>query len=497
MSAYSIKSQLTLAVITGSTVIILAGTIFLDAIISLKMQEMFDASLFDKAKSLMALTEQEIDGVEFEFPEGMMPEFGEIDIDNPEKVAGLQYFQLWINTDDVLERSISLGDNTLTRNHTELNHHSFYNDVLPDGRLGRYIEIVFYPPLEEPDEGDIQLGKIAPDDINLWKKNVDRKIITLVLAREQDSLQDLIMNNRLIIASVMMLALLVIAGLVVKLIKKGLHPLEQLAEQVQKIDEKSINNQIQHSGDISIELAPIEQQINRLLRRLEKAFLREQRFSSDVAHELRTPISELKTLTEVGVMNLNDTEMTKQFYTDVNEISTQMENLVTSLLGLAKADADLLTPTNDDFSLSQLIKKHTLSYSNKLPIDKRFKISVPSDIVVHSDREKLSVIIRNLLENAANYSPQEANIKIYGVRNTQHYSLTIENTTTNLHSEDIQYLCERFWRKEQSRSDSLHAGLGLTLVAALSEILDITLEFELDKKGLFYAKLYGLKLADR
>jgi len=488
MNTYSIKRQTIVAVIAGSVLVLFAGSVFLDVMIGFELQKMFDTTLLDKARALETLTEQDRTGVEFEFADEVMGEFE--DENDP------QFFQLWLNDNVVKERSHSLGSGNLPRLQTPLNQHSFVDITLPDGRPGRLIEIVFNPRIDVLDEKDIREGKDDPQALNYWPQNVERQRATLVVARERVSLQNLRFANRVIIAGAMLSVLLVLAILIKKFVSSGLLPLDQLAAQVRRVDERSLHSRIMHEGAQAIELAPIEQQINRLLERLEAVFQREKRFSSDVAHELRTPLAELKSLAEVGSIKLDDPQITQAFFDDVKSISAQMERLVTSLLGLARADADLLRVHAEEISLAALVDSAWTTAANDLFKDKQFKNEIPADLRVRTDAEKLEVILRNLLGNAASYSPPKACVRIWAIHGDEGVELNIENPTVDLEAADICLMRERFWRKEQARSPSSgHAGLGLALVEALAGTLELQLGLGLNEENLFYATLRGLRSA--
>ena len=178
--------------------------------------------------------------------------------------------------------------------------------------------------------------------------------IILTVATERLSLQQQRMTIRMIIAAAMMSILIAIAVLVRKFISSGLQPLEHLATQVKDIDARSLKARISQAGRQSLELAPIEKQVNKLLDRLESAFMREKRFSADVAHELRTPLAELRTLAEIGKVQPLDSDTVSNFFRDVEDISVEMEHLVTTLLELSRADSGQLQVFPEEVSLAAI-----------------------------------------------------------------------------------------------------------------------------------------------
>ena len=313
---YSIRNKLNLTIIASMILVLSIAAVFLYGRVAGQVEQVFDTALFDKAHSLISLTELDEEGLEFDFAEeGVMLEFqtGEVP----------QYYQLWEQGSELLIKSPSLGDTDLPLLGTGPGLHQFADLVLPDGRKGRLIEINFMPRIEiEDDEDDEDYGQETPP----------AQPITMVFARERESLDATLFAIGSTIFGVI-LAVLMLAGLLTWwLVGSGLSPLSRLARQVSNIDESSLDARLTHAGKQSIEIAPIENQLNHLLERLQSAFEREKRFSANVAHELRTPLSELKTLAEVGPMVPDDDEQVAAFFSDIGEISGQMEKVVITLL---------------------------------------------------------------------------------------------------------------------------------------------------------------------
>lgn len=486
MKTYSIKRRLITAIVIGSALILSGSAMVLDTMTGSVMQEAFDAALMDKAKSMVALTDQDSKGIEFDLTEDVMPEFS--DNEDP------QYFELWSEDQTVLARSESLGDDHLPVFSTALNEYDFFDVMLPDGRKGRLVEVLFYPQIDRPDAEDFEEGDTA--FLHKEKGRIEdfaSRRVTLVVAREREGLQKIRMANRVIIASAMFAVLLAIGLLVKGLVSRGLLPLQQLAFQVKAIDEKSLETRVADSGVQSAELGPIVTQINNLLMRLEDAFRREKHFSSDVAHELRTPLSELRALAEVGMMKRDDPETAQAFFADVKDIAVQMETLVVNLLGLARADANLLKVHGEQIDLPGFLDSAWSGAGNGSFTQRQFENAVPTGTKVRSDPEKLGLIVKNLLNNAASYSPPNSVITATVSKAGERIELRIMNPACGLEQSDIPHMTERFWRKDKSRSDSQHAGLGLALVKVLSDTLGLHLELSLDARNRFIASLGNIE----
>ena len=452
------------------------AAVFLYTRVVVHVEQVFGTALYDKAHGLISLTELDEEGLEFDFAEeGVMLEF--------QNEGAPQYYQLWEEGVEMLIKSPTLGGLDLPKTGVELGAHRFANLVLPDGRAGRLIEINFMPRVEVEDDEDEEFedGEIPP-----------AKPITLVYARERESLDDILFIIGSTIFGVIVVVLMLSAILIWRMVGRGLSPLSNLASQVSEIDELNLNARLTHRGDQSIEIAPIENQLNYLLERLQSAFEREKRFSANVAHELRTPLSELKTLAEVGRMMPEDPQQIAAFFNDVNEISGQMEKVVITLLELARSEAGLLYSEPEDIELLNYCDEIWLHAINGYGSGKSLVKHIPENLVVNTDREKLGMILSNLFINAVSYSPENAKIQITVEVRNDDVVLEVKNSSIDLKPEDIVHMKDRFWRKQQSQDDSGHSGLGLTLVEALAKIMRLEVHLRLDDQQSFKVTISGL-----
>ncbi len=474
---YSIRRRLNYSIIASLILVLLAAAAYLYVRVSAEVEAVFDTALYDKAQALISLTELDEEGLEFDFAEdGVMREF--VDGDD------LQYYQLWELGTGPLLKSPSLGENELPRQGREPGQYGFADLLLADGRRGRLIEIGFMPRVEDEEDEEEEFYEIPP-----------AKPVTLVFARERESLDATLTAIGATIGGVVIGISLIAALLIWRLVGSGLAPLSTLARQVGEIDESRLDTRLTHRGRQSIEIAPIANQLNHLLERLQSAFERERRFSANVAHELRTPLSELRTLSEVGPMLPEDREQVNAFFDDVGEISAQMEKVVVTLLELARSEAGLLRSDPEDIELAAFcddIWKHAINGQGS---DKLLLKHIPADLVINTDREKLGMILSNLFSNAVSYSPDKAEIRIAAEIRNDYVVIEVSNASIDLKPEDIVHMKDRFWRKQAARGDSGHSGLGLTLVEALANIMQLDIRLELDQRQTFMVTISGLQPA--
>ena len=473
---YSIRNKLNFTIIASMIVVLSITAGFLYVRVAGHVEAVFDGALLDKAHALISLTELDEEGLEFDFAEeGVMLEFQEGE--------SLEYYQLWEQGVELLIKSPSLGEAELPRMETDLGLHQYADLQLPDGRAGRLIEINFMPRVEIEDD---------PDDEDYGVEIPPGKPVTMVFARERESLDDTLFVIATTIFGVILIVLVIVGLLVWRLVGSGLSPLSNLAKQVSEIDELSLDARLIHKGDQSVEIAPIENQLNHLLERLQSAFEREKRFSANAAHELRTPLAELKTLAEVAKMVPDDQEQVLAFFNDVEEISGQMEKVVITLLELARSEAGLLRSDPEDIVLSQYCDKIWQHAVNGGGAGRSLVKHIPEGLVINTDREKLGMILSNLFVNAVSYSPDNAEIEIAAEIRNNNIVLEVKNASIDLKPEDILHMKDRFWRKQKVRGDSGHSGLGLTLVEALAKIMKLDISLRLDNQQIFMVTISGL-----
>ena len=471
---YSIRKNLNFTIIASMVVVLTLAAVFLYVRVAGHVEEIFDTALYDKAHSLISLTELDEEGLEFDFAEeGVMLEF--------KRHQAPQYYQLWQQGGEMLIKSPSLGEADLPVLGSSMNQPQYADLILPDGRIGRMVGITFMPRVENEEDEDY--GQEIPQALP----------VTLVLARERESL-DATLTAIGITVSAVVIAVLLVSGLLVwRLVGRGLAPLSNLARQVGDIDESNLEVRLSRRGEQSTEIAPIEDQLNHLLERLQSAFEREKRFSSNVAHELRTPLSELKTLVEVADMVPDDPAQLAGFFRDVGEISGQMEKIVITLLELARSEAGLLRIDPENIDLSRYCDEIWQHAINGQGSGKSLVKNIPDDLVISTDREKLGMILNNLFINAVSYSPDNAEIHVFSEVRNDKVVLEVKNESIDLKPEDIVHMKDRFWRKHKAHHGNGHSGLGLTLVDALARIMNLDVSLQLDNQQTFMVTISGLQ----
>jgi two-component system sensor histidine kinase QseC len=199
-----------------------------------------------------------------------------------------------------------------------------------------------------------------------------------------------------------------------------------------------------------------------------------------VAHELRTPIAELRTLTEVTLKWPDDSGATRSALQDALAVGLQMESIATGLLALARCEGGLLPVHLEPVFLQPLVKELSQSISDQTRAKQiTLSVVVPDDACWLADPTLLRAIFTNLFSNAAQYCPAGGSVRLTVERSGERGQLLVSNTTDDLSADDLPHLFERFWRKDPSRSSPEHCGFGLALTKAYAEALVMELRAEL------------------
>ncbi len=424
----------------------------------------FDLAHKIDIQALANMTEQSENGLKFDSTGEFMPAY------TREKRP--DYYQLWQPDGSTLHHSPALEGDLPQRAGT-LTSPKFWNVTLPDGLNGRAVGIRFVPKEDED-------APRRPGASPLTKE------VTIVAAFHRHDLDRRLhyLGTVLLLLGAGMAAITVVVVSV--LVRRGLWPLSALAERATTINASSL--QLRFPMDnMPAELLPIAKRLNDLLARLEASFARERRFSANVAHELRTPIAELRALAEVALKWPEDAVSTQAALKDALSIALQMESIANGLLALARCEGSLLTVHTERVVLPALLEEVSQPLAARAR-DKQLTVAmdVPKDICWFTDRAALRSILINLISNAVDHSQPSTSVKIRVENNEAGERLLISNINSNLAAEDIPHLFERFWQKDAARSSPNHCGLGLPLARAYAQSLGMKLDAELNRTEIIF-----------
>lgn len=475
----SIRRELTIQILAGALVLLLvAGSLFFAAIHH-QLTGDFDRMLDAEAEVLARNAERKRGTIVWDVPDAYQT--GSRETSDP------AYCQLFLEDGTVAGLSKTLGEDNLPR--LDGREHAIWNARLPDGRRGRLAQKIFTPAADNTDpqtgaEDPREQTFAIPDGMN----PPDVRLV-LVVARSREPLDRVLRTLALAGGAVAVLLSCGLALLVRRAIAHGLRPIEEINAQIAAIAPDALAARL-HVAEPPVELAAIETAVNRLLDRVERAFEKERRFSSDLAHELRTPIAELRTACEVGERWPDDVESTRQFFQDTRAIAVQLEKLVATMLMLSRCENGTAPVQTQRIGVQALVRecwRHAAASAEekKLSLDER----IAPELAVEGDRDKLEIVLRNLVENAVAHSAPGTVVECRASVTPQGVELRLANTAKDLDHADLEHVFDRFWRKDAARTDRGHTGLGLSIARGLCELLGLRLTVELREDRRFEARL--------
>jgi signal transduction histidine kinase len=474
----SLRTRLFVYLVGGATVLLLVAGFVLGTIVADSLQREFDRALLAKARGLVALTEQEAGQVEFEFDSEHMPEFRV----GPEP----EYFELWLADGSLVQRSPSFDLSVETRAASLVKSPqpavtpSFRDLRLPDGRRGRQIQVDFVPSVDTDDDPAEAKDVPAPAPASS-----SLPTLTLLVAHEREQLDAAVRRLQLAVAGLGVGLMLALAGLAHLALRVGLRSLDRLTGQVRGLDVTSLNTRVAVEAPPE-EIRVVVEQVNALLARLEAGFKRERRLSSDIAHELKTPITELRNLSEVGARWPEDRAAVRQFFEDAGAIAQQMERIVVNLLVLARYDEGQERVWTTPVWVAEVVDAAWKPLARDAAIKRlEFRQEISRALRFDTDPEKFALVVSNLLSNAVVYSLPGTAVVCASEETDGRASVSFSNRAENLDPQDLAVMFDRFWRKDEARAGGRNVGLGLALVHALADLLGIGIEARLLPDGTF------------
>ncbi len=300
----------------------------------------------------------------------------------------------------------------------------------------------------------------SPDGNNIKK---DTLLIALSIDFHLHYL-DALKYNLLIIASLMSLLIILTVYFAVH---KGHQPLRNVSLKIKNITSDNLDVRLDPAR-VPIELEQLVISFNSMISRIEDVFTRQANFSADIAHEIRTPITNLVTQTEIVLsQQRTEKELEDVLYSSLEEYH-RMAKMVSDMLFLAQADNNQLIPERMPVDLrSETLK--VFEFFEAWAEEREVGLVLDGDILrVEGDRLMLRRVINNLLSNAIRYTPAGHSVTVHLHENAEWAELTVENPGTPVPQEHLPRLFDRFYRVDPSRQrKSEGSGIGLAIVKSI------------------------------
>lgn len=256
------------------------------------------------------------------------------------------------------------------------------------------------------------------------------------------------------------------------LVGKSLIPLKELNEATAQIDAQKLNTQIA-VPDSHDEIAILAKSFNSMLTRLNHAFTLQKNFAQNAAHELKTPLSVIKS--SLQVLDLDEAPTIQDYKETTQLISKSTDELIEIVRKLL----ELTNQSNiqrQEISLNRMIAECLEEQAREISIKNITVVSDIKEITIHANAPLVKSVMSNILSNAAKYNKPNGKIFISTIATDLYAEIVIRDTGIGIEEKDLTYIFDPFFRVDPSRSKQIAGnGLGLSIVKTAIEILQGTI----------------------
>ncbi|MGH7952586.1 MAG: heavy metal sensor histidine kinase [Limisphaerales bacterium] len=274
--------------------------------------------------------------------------------------------------------------------------------------------------------------------------------------------------------------------------RRGMRPLAELTRATDRISASQLHERIAGDGWPK-ELASLATGFDRMLDRLEDSFRRLSQFSGDLAHELRTPINNLRGEAGVALSQSRTPEEYQRALESSLEEYARLTRLIDNLLFLARADSPTVDITRAHFDARKAIDA-VCEYYDALAEDRGVKISCEGQGDVHADPVLFRQAVSNLLSNALNHTPRGGQVLVQICQRDGRLEIAVSDTGCGISPEHLPRIFDRLYRVDPARSQHPNgSGLGLSIVKSIMALHggSVEVQSELGKGSRFILKFSG------
>lgn len=255
--------------------------------------------------------------------------------------------------------------------------------------------------------------------------------------------------------------------------RRTLSPVASIIDAAKSITATDLDNRIPVNYQVRDELTDLAETFNIMLDRLQKGFEREQRFTSDAAHELMTPLSSLRSEAEIMLRKERSAKEYREAIERMLDEVERISEMVRLLLQLSRVESIPRSETEivNISRIIELVSDELKETAEEKDID--LEVSVDPELSVRAHGTYMEKVVQNLLENALKYTPAGGSISLKLQRSSGKAVIHLKDTGIGFDSETKKHLFERFYRANRSEvQEQTGSGLGLSLVKAIVNLYD-------------------------
>ena len=268
---------------------------------------------------------------------------------------------------------------------------------------------------------------------------------------------------RIVLPLLLLLPVMLVAA--AWIVSRGLRPLRHVTAEVQRRDARSLAPL--GADDLPLEIAPLVNELNRLLARLHEAFTVQRSFIADAAHELRSPLTALRLQLQL-LDRATDEAARLEAREWLGAAVERAVHLAEQLLTLARSDPGEKAGEFSPVDLSSVAADGVKDcYALALARDIDLGLQAKPDVLFRGDREAVRALVRNLVDNAVRYTPRGGSVQVSSRGTADGALLEVADTGPGIPAADRERVFDRFYRRASGPEGG--TGLGLAIVKAIVE----------------------------
>jgi two-component system, OmpR family, heavy metal sensor histidine kinase CusS len=256
-----------------------------------------------------------------------------------------------------------------------------------------------------------------------------------------------------------------------RIARRGIRPVQQIMALARRIRSTTLDNRLD-TANLPGELAALAETFNEMLDRLEESFARLSRFSDDIAHELRTPVNNLRGEAEVALSRTRDESEYRDALGSCLEESQRLSRIIDGLLLLARTENPQTHVTREEVDVSHEIAALREYY--EIPAAEagiQLVVEAPGPLPALVNRPLFQRAVGNLVENALAHTPRGGTVSVSALPSNGDVRVQVSDTGCGIPSEHLARIFDRFYRVDPARSThSGGVGLGLSIVKSIAAL---------------------------
>jgi heavy metal sensor kinase len=253
--------------------------------------------------------------------------------------------------------------------------------------------------------------------------------------------------------------------------RSALRPVDRITAMARSISIRNLSERLPETKS-NDELERLTSTLNAMLARLDSAVNQIKQFTADASHDLRGPLSFVRTVSEVSLRNPKLDETSRTAFQDIVEEVAKASVLLEDMLTLARAEAERGDIVLEQLDLADVVQR-ACDVARPLAVERGLALSTSIDsskqVTVLGDFASLRRLMWVLLDNALKYTPSPGQIHVVLSTSSRQATVTVRDTGTGISEKDLPRIFDRFYRADPSRSQIEGSGLGLAIAKWIAE----------------------------